>query len=340
MKSPLIVIIYDSIYNSVFESQVLQPLIQHTASHQPVIIVSYEKVQPDSPQILKINLAHPNISLIILKRWPLIDKINSLHNVLQLQKILKPLTMYSMLARGPIAGSIALKAKTAACLSLTIQARGLLAEEYAFTHRRSFTILKKIYYHLFKRFEINSYQKAIKKQATIEAVSPALKEYLQKNYSLEPQQITVALHDTPITLSPKIKADWKAVIKEELGIPATSTVYCYNGSIKEWQCPQEVVAYFRKIHQKNQQTFLLVLTQDTQAFRALIQQQNIPSSAYLVRQVPHAMIYRYLAACDIGIIFREPHLINWTSRPTKVLEYQAAGLEIVHNNTIAFLDAK
>jgi hypothetical protein len=60
----------------------------------------------------------------------------------------------------------------------------------------------------------------------------------------------------------------------------------------------------------------------------------------VVRNVPHGMIYRYLAACDIGLIFREPHLINWTSRPTKVLEYQAAGLEIVHNNTIDFLQTK
>jgi hypothetical protein len=49
------------------------------------------------------------------------------------------------------------------------------------------------------------------------------------------------------------------------------------------------------------------------------------------------MIYHYLAAADIGIIFRKPHIINWISRPTKILEYQAVGLKIIHNNTVAML---
>jgi len=36
------------------------------------------------------------------------------------------------------------------------------------------------------------------------------------------------------------------------------------------------------------------------------------------------------------MLFREQTIVNWTSRPTKLLEYQAVGLEVVHNNTVAY----
>lgn len=337
MKTPLIVLVYDSIHNSVFESQVLAPLVNHEAPNRPVIIISYETQTPPEHLLLKINLTHPNISLIIFKRWRLFDKITCMHNVHQLRTFLKKLPAYALRARGPIAGNIALKAKTANCLQFTLQARGLLAEEYAFSNRSSYTLFKQLYYKLFLRYEKQTYQQAIKAGATIEAVSPALKEHLIDIFSLENGTFTVAEYDTPPALPLKHKTEWHAAVRQELAIPETATVYCYNGSIKAWQCPEKVLSYFQERYQENQHIFLLILTQDTQAFNLLTTGYNLPQSVYAIRSVPHTAIYRYLAACDKGLIFREPHVINWTSRPTKVLEYQAVGLEIVHNDTIAYL---
>ena len=37
------------------------------------------------------------------------------------------------------------------------------------------------------------------------------------------------------------------------------------------------------------------------------------------------------------MLVREKDIINCVSRPTKMLEYQSAGLKIVHNNTVAWL---
>jgi len=48
-------------------------------------------------------------------------------------------------------------------------------------------------------------------------------------------------------------------------------------------------------------------------------------------------LYVYLAAADYGLLFRHKDIINWVSRPTKMLEYQAVGLKIIHNNTIEWL---
>ena len=61
------------------------------------------------------------------------------------------------------------------------------------------------------------------------------------------------------------------------------------------------------------------------------------AGSYHITTISHADIYRYLAAADAGIVLRESHPINWVSRPTKILEYQAAGLAIVHNNTIGYI---
>ncbi len=80
-----------------------------------------------------------------------------------------------------------------------------------------------------------------------------------------------------------------------------------------------------------------MLTQDTDYFAALCVKHVLPSHSYHIIFVPHHEIYHYLAAADAGIIFREAHIINWVSRPTKILEYQAVGLKIIHNNTVAML---
>lgn len=337
MKTPLIVIVYDSIHNSVFEGQVLAPLVTHEAPHRPVIIISYETKKPAEHLLLKINLAHPNISLIIFKRWPLFDKLTSMHNVSQLSRFLRPLAAYTLRARGPIAGNIALKAKTANCHQLTIQARGLLAEEYAFSNRTSYTLLKKIYHFFFARYEKETYQAAVKAGAIIEAVSPALQEHLMQAFELPESATTVAAHDTPAAIPLKTKLAWRQEVRQELNIPETASVYCYNGSIKAWQCPHEALAYFYARYKEDTHAFLLILTQDVKEFNELIAAYKLPETAYAVRSVPHASIYKYLAAADHGLVFREPHVINWTSRPTKILEYQAVGLNIVHNNTIAYL---
>ena len=58
---------------------------------------------------------------------------------------------------------------------------------------------------------------------------------------------------------------------------------------------------------------------------------------YIIKTVAYSEIYKYLSAADYGIIFREINVLNWISRPTKALEYEAVGLKIIHNNTVKWL---
>jgi hypothetical protein len=98
--------------------------------------------------------------------------------------------------------------------------------------------------------------------------------------------------------------------------------------------------YFKQQQLSKPHALLLVLTPDAFIFKQLLAEENIPAAHYRICTVAHQQMYHYLAAADIGLLFREPHLLNWVSRPTKALEYRAVGLQIIHNNTIGFLANK
>lgn len=265
-------------------------------------------------------------------------------NIHQLHRYLEKLPNYTLTARGPIAGYIALHAapKTM-CQQLIIQARGLLAEEYAYAHQHENYFIKPIHWlrkQLFYQLERITF--CIKKQysfpVTIQAVSPALQEYLVKQYGADTKQITLAHDDIPKQIAAAQRSSWRQEIRTILNIPMDAPTYVYNGSAKPWQCPEMIINFFAAKFDENKNAVLLILSQDSAIFKQQLQKTIIPENNYRILHVSHGEIYQYLAAADAGLLFREPHIINWVSRPTKALEYQAVGLRIIHNKTVAWLE--
>lgn len=349
----IIFVLYDGIKNSVFDGQVLKPLENKVNNSQingnhtkKAIIISFEKEnisQEYKNQKLKDK---KKIELIILKRGPFIGKFKLIQDIFKLKKILKNYKNYNLIARGPLAGLICAKAANFSDLnSFTIQARGLVAQEYKYSGEKEKPIKKLL--NILRYYQFNNLEKNIYKQAhnlpktKIEAVSFTLKEYLIKSFGAKSEIIYIAQDDIPMKSDKNLIFKWRTEIRNNLNITHDSIVYCYNGSIKAWQCPQEVITFFKSCLENksiNKNIFLLILTQDTQEFENLIKKANIPTDLYLITTVAHQEIYKYLAACDYGIIFREESIVNWVSRPTKILEYESVGLKIIHNNTVGFLE--
>ena len=349
-NSPLFFVIYDGINNSVFAGQVLQPLLNKlkTGQYKHIFLVSFEKTGLHKKDITRHTPSTAGLETIILKRWPFLGTISLYYAAYQLKRILKKINRYHIIARGPLAGWICMYALNNR--SCTIQARGLLAAEYEYSHRQNNNLFTKIW-HYWRLSQLKTVEKTVYypyqkinnlSHATIEAVSPALKHYLIQTFKTHSSRITIASDDIPSIIPPAQRLSWRIAIRTQLGITPDTYVYCYNGSIKPWQYPQSVITFFKEKLQnypeKPKNVFFLVLTQDKAAFELLMQKNNIDSSLYIVHTVEHNNIYLYLAACDAGIIFRESHIINWVARPTKVLEYRAVGLEIIHNNTIDYLN--
>ncbi len=340
MKHTLIYVLYDSIENSVFVGQVLIPLRAKlsASTYQQIIIISFEKKKYTQYEIERIIAPDNHLLCIILPQLPFLGTVTLYPAIYQLQALLKKLPPHAIIARGAVAGYICLKAHTPSTTSLTIQARGLLAAEYEFNHQttnRLRKLLRKLRTHLFFTLEKKTY--ASEHNVIIEAVSPALAQYLMSTFNAQQKMIRIAHTDIPQHIDKEQIASWRSTTRKALDIASHAKVYCYNGSIKPWQCPDTVIDFFMRESQTNPAAFLLVITQNAQEFTQKLRKKGTPQQQYRVCSVPYQSIYQHLAAADIGLIFRKSHIVNWTSRPTKVLEYQAVGLPIIHNNTVEWI---
>lgn len=255
--------------------------------------------------------------------------------VKRMRNFLKQFSNYTLIARGPFAGYIALHAATATCTNITIQARGLAGQEYAYTRTSSAHFFTRIRTYLLNHLERIVYSTR-HPLVTIEAVSPALASYLIAQYNAFADKMTIAQHDIPEIICTEQRKQYRRALRVKLDIDQQTTVYCYNGSYAAWQCPEQVLQFFKQ-QLITQNCFLLILTPDVQAFTACATAMQLPPESYLIRSVQQKELYQHLAAADIGLLFRKPHIINTVSRPTKALEYHAAGLKILHNGTVDFI---
>jgi len=327
-----IIVIYDSIYNAVFESQVLTPCkqwLQKSVRHN-AYIVSFEQSIDSAPAMLE------EIPLIAFKRTFYLGMWQLQQQIQQLRSFLAKHTHYELIARGPFAGYIALHARTTACQKLIIQARGLATEEYAFTHQKSNPIMRLLRTKQLRALEKQVYSTNAP-DVIIEAVSPALKAHLIDTFGTPATRTTLAEHDLPAAMQKTARAAHRQRIRAACNIGANATVYCYSGSHKPWQCPKETIAYFKQQAAQNADACLLLLTTDITPFAQELSAQDIPPHRYRLLRVTPEQLPSYLAAADYGLLFRDNHIINKTARPTKALEYAAAGLTIIHNGTVDYL---
>ena len=334
----LIMVIYDGLANAVFESQVLVPLMRKAQGYQRTLLVSFER-QPPCQQLLEgLKSKVPSIEFIIIKKLPYFGRISLWWTIWRLSRVNLGTDSLDMIARGPLAGYIALYLRKVALVgSLTIQARGLLAAEYDYAVQTRSLLATLIKWARIRQlaFIERRVHTTLSQDVTIEAVSPALKEYLQDRYLCQSGRITIAQHDDSEPLAPTIKNRWRAQLREQLDITRAARVYCYSGSYKPWQCATQTVAFFKHVHELESSSVLLILTPDTQAFQQEL--TSMPASAYRLLSVPSHDVLYYLSVADYGIVLREHHQLNWISRPTKYLEYRAAGLNIIHNDTVAYI---
>ena len=337
-------ILYDGIKNSVFVSLILKPLLKRLDNDNSleIMLVTFEKTKPSNKTLIDLIPAHDRLHLVICKKLPFWGKSSLWLAKYQLKKLLKIYPTNNIIARGSLAGLVTFKTvkKNIKNINLTIQARGLCAEEYRFANQKKENlfikkIINKFIYRRLKTIETQIYSQ---KNIIIEAVSPALKTYINQNFNADNSKIKIEnLENLTQNISEKEKKFWKNKIRKKLNISQDKTIYCYSGSYKAWQGLPEIINFFKEKHKQNKNIFLLILSSDKKIIQKMLFESTLPDNSYLVLNIHPENLYKYLSACNIGLLFREKDIINWVSRPTKMLEYQAAGLEIVHNNTIALL---
>lgn len=369
----LVFILYDSIHNSVFAGQVWQVLIKLLAQnkYQKIILISFE-LEPI--KLGNHNYQHSQINIIQIKRTRYFGRFSLILNWFKIIKYL-PKTNYQIIARGPFAGYLAIKTNQLLLYKpqkITIQARGLAGAEYAYSNQtqnkdsisHAYSLFDKIMligdilslskdtcqniFAKIRAWQLTSLEKSVYRypqknlnsQILIECVSPALKTYLIKSFGANQNNLVIAKNDLPNKIKPAKLAAWRKELRLKFKISLDAQVYCYSGSSYAWQCPNLIINFFKKQLTQDPQAFLLILTNEPAVFAKIINTRNIKNENYLILNVPHQIIYQYLAIANYGLLFRENNIINWVSRPTKALEYDSANLPIIHNNTVAWLANK
>jgi hypothetical protein len=371
-----IVVIYDSITNSVFTSQVLNPLLAWLARDKKhtAMLISFEARDVTKHATYARIAQEKRITLIIRKRIPFFGLPTLWYAAYCIQKLLKQTHDAHIIARGPFAGYACLCARITN--PILVQIRGLLWQEYEYTCSQyektkaaSYTddhgsptvfgiqldfqqsrtkiieyiecsgrsFMQKLKIYLYKQLETTLYA-CQDDHLVFEAVSPALRTHLTKTYvTLKPESVRLAYDDIPQPIAQRKRKQWRIQTRAELGIPTDAHVYCYNGSIKPWQFPEAFFTFCADAIAPDEKAHLLIISQDYQHCASLLVKTTIPTQRCHLISVEHDRIYEYLAAANTGLVFRDATLLNWVSRPTKLLEYQAVGLQILHNATIAWL---
>ena len=334
-------VVYDGIKNSVFQSQVLAPLLNELDERTDLNIklVCFEKDLAEAKQFATTLNINPRLELIFFKKYPFFGKPSMMYAIKCFRGYLKIDSPDQIIARGPLAGYIVLKALSNKFnIPTIVQARGLCAEEYRYSVQKTKGAIKKIWDEfIFKSMGKIEHYVYSSSKIKIEAVSPALKDYLVKQFHAEPANILIAVRDIPKSVDKCQAVVWRGQVRDELNIPDDATVYCYSGSFKPWQCAEQTVECFAFEYFKDPSLFMLVLTQDIEPFKHELERLKIPASNYRILNVQPQDLNKYLCAANFGMLIREADIINWVSRPTKMLEYQACGLKIIHNNTVAWL---
>lgn len=221
---------------------------------------------------------------------------------------------------GALPGAILLKYRNKA--RLVMDFRGLVSEELAEGGSKISLALKKITLKLFEKL-------ALATADNIFCVSHPLKDYLKARTNKE-IHIVPSCVDENEALSAITTRD---EIRKSMGFNPQDQVLVYCGGISHWQRIDEILAIMKHCLERTPGVRCMILTTQPTPFKEFFSRANILERV-VIRSVPPDDVLNYVAAGDVGILLREPTLMNLVASPIKIAEYLSVGLPVVCNNGV------
>lgn len=346
-------VVFDGVENSVFVSQVLDPLLYKKSSGMinHLDVVSFEANKIGAERVVQPYL-QDGIVFTFFKRLPFFGTFSLMIQALQLAWFLRGRNYEFIQVRGALAGYITSTAieilnffgKSFKYTSVVVQARGVAAEEarMAVQMDENAGIVRRLLLPFrcaqLRKIEAMAYDsRQWLLDVQVASVSSALIDYLVGNYGITRGHCFIDESDIPQHIEAGQVRMWRKEGRTLLGIPLNATVYLYSGSHKAWQCGKETMALIAEKLAEDKEAFGVIFSGDSKAFETLASELLVDRKRLIITTVSSRELIKWLAIGDFGILLRTKDPVNWVSRPTKALEYLAVGLNVIHNDTVKWL---
>lgn len=120
--------------------------------------------------------------------------------------------------------------------------------------------------------------------------------------------------------------------REKNNIPQDAQVFVYAGQNQKWQMSEETVDFYKRIEDRKENSFLLILTGNVADFSKMCEERQIKN--YKVIKVPYNDMPKYLDTADFGFCLRADNNVNRVASPTKILEYLSRNVKPVITDCI------
>ena len=132
-------------------------------------------------------------------------------------------------------------------------------------------------------------------------------------------------------LDTNTKMVWRSQTRMELGIGESKTVFVFSGYRKPWQKIDYTIAFFKNVDKKMDNAhFCFFCNVDIEFENRL--KEEFPRGNYTVKFLQKDEYFKYLVACDIGVLFRDNNTTNCVAFPNKFSDYINAGLIVALNS--------
>lgn len=166
-----------------------------------------------------------------------------------------------------------------------------------------------------------------RRSSHVNAVCEGLRDHMLRLYYKGPTSVLpCCVMDEKFAVVPDAE---KARIRRELNIPAEAKVVAYSGGMGWYQCTDELLTLFKRIHEVDDRIVFLILTQSQDFLRNKLKEIGLPEDCLRTRSCKPTEVSAYLQTADVGVILRKNDTLNQLASPVKIGEYLSSGLAIV-----------
>lgn len=254
--------------------------------------------------------------------------LDVIRGVLLARRVIRRRGIRIVHGRAHVATLIAAMARAFTSAKLLFDIRGLIADEYVSGGNWK---ADGLLYRIVKRLE----RWLIAHGDGFVVLTKRAREHLFASNERRPVEVIPTCTDVSVYAPAAAQRD---AVRAELGVESLR-VWAYVGSLGTWYRTDELADFLSTAWSLDQRCFILCLTPaDPGMMMTRLLDRGVPRERVLLRRVAPAEVPRYLAAADVAVSFSVSDVARLAASPTKVGEYLASGLPVVHSAGVGDVD--